>query len=132
METAAFSLFIVALLHFISKMPIAMAQSNVDEDGYDNNHPRAQQARLTGFGQRALAAHQNGIEAFPIFAAAVLIALYAKVDMATIEIESMLFVACRVVYLVLYWANIALIRSLVWAAGYIICLHLMLSPLLMG
>ena len=66
-------IFISALLIFIAKAPLARAMKQ--EGGqYDNHHPRAQQARLTGFGARALAAHQNSFEAFPLFAVAVLMA----------------------------------------------------------
>ncbi len=43
----------------------------------DNNHPREQQARLAGWGQRAQAAHDNSFEAFAPFAAAVLAATLA-------------------------------------------------------
>lgn len=51
--------------------PVARAMAEEGGGRYDNHHPRAQQARLTGFGARALAAHLNSIEAFPLFAAGV-------------------------------------------------------------
>jgi len=40
--------------------------------GYNNSHPREQQSKLTGFGARALTAHQNAFESLIIFAPAVL------------------------------------------------------------
>ena len=58
----------------VTKAPVALAQSK-EGRGYDNRNPRVQQSRLTGFGARALAAHQNMIEAFPVFAAGVLVVL---------------------------------------------------------
>lgn len=53
-------LFIAMVLPIVAKIPVAIAMNNAG--GYDNNHPRAQQAKLTGFGARALAAHQNAFE----------------------------------------------------------------------
>ena len=49
-------LFIAMLLPYLAKMPVAVAMAKLG--GYDNAHPRAQQAKLTGFGARALAGHQ--------------------------------------------------------------------------
>ncbi len=45
--------------------PVAFAMNKLD--GYDNKHPREQQSKLTGFGARALAAHQNCFESLPAF-----------------------------------------------------------------
>ena len=58
-------LFIACLLPYLAKIPTAIAMKN-QPGGYDNNHPRAQQAMLTGFGARAVAAHQNSFESLII------------------------------------------------------------------
>ena len=50
-----------------SKAPLALAQAKTGH--YDNKNPRAQQAKLEGWGARAAAAHANGWEALPIFLA---------------------------------------------------------------
>ena len=63
------TLFIAMLLPFLAKAPLAAAMQKAG--GYDNNNPRAQQAALTGFGQRANAAHYNSFEALLIYACAV-------------------------------------------------------------
>ena len=57
---------------YVSKFPVGLAMARMPK-GYDNRHPRDQQAQLTGWGKRALAAHQNGFESFPAFASAVLV-----------------------------------------------------------
>ena len=64
--------FISALLIYVARMPVAKAMK--EQGGYDNHLPRQQQAQLTGFGARALAAHQNSFEAFILFAVGVLMA----------------------------------------------------------
>ena len=53
-------LFIAALLPILAKAPVAYAMNQLG--GYDNKHPREQQSKLTGFGGRALGAHQNSFE----------------------------------------------------------------------
>jgi len=55
---------------YAGKLPVAAAMHKAG--GYDNHHPRSQQAALTGWGARSLAAHLNGFETFAPFAAAVL------------------------------------------------------------
>ncbi|BAN47907.1 MAPEG family protein [Metapseudomonas resinovorans] len=122
-------LFIAALLIFVAKIPVAKAMSQ-EGKGYDNRHPRAQQARLTGFGARALAAHQNSIEAFPLFAAGVLMAHATQTQGWFVETLAIIFIVSRVLYLFLYWNDKASLRSLVWVIGLVCCLLLMLSPAL--
>jgi uncharacterized MAPEG superfamily protein len=121
--------FISALLIFIAKIPVAKAM-NAESGGYDNHHPRAQQARLTGFGARALAAHQNSFEAFPLFAAGVLMAHTTQTHGVFVNALALTFVVARVLYLLLYWGDYHWQRSSVWIVGLLCSLLLMLSPAL--
>lgn len=84
---------------------------------FNNRAPREWQARLTGMPARAHAAHLNSFEAFPLFAAAVIIAQQLQAPQRTIDLLALAFVALRVVYGVLYLADQHLLRSLVWAAA---------------
>ena len=72
MTIPLFCILIGDVLPMVAKVPVAMAMKQ--EGAYDNHLPREQQARLSGWGKRALAAHLNAFEAFPVFAAAVLVA----------------------------------------------------------
>ena len=65
MNTLLTCLFIAMLLPYLAKGPVAWAMAKAG--GYDNHHPRSQQAQLTGFGARALAGHQNAFESLLIF-----------------------------------------------------------------
>ena len=121
--------FIAALLIYIAKLPVARAMS-AEGGGYDNHHPRAQQARLSGLGARAHAAHLNSIEIFPLFAAGVLMAHATDVFGWWVDLLAILFIVSRVLYLLLYWRDQATLRSLVWMIGLLCCLLLMLSPAL--
>ena len=85
---------------------------------YDNNHPREWAVRLTGWQQRAHAAQVNGFEALPLFIAAVILAQQAHADQGRIDSLALLFVALRIVYVIVYLMNLGTLRSLVWAAGF--------------
>jgi uncharacterized MAPEG superfamily protein len=121
--------FITAVLIFVAKVPVAR-EMNKEGGGYDNHHPRAQQARLTGLGARAYAAHQNTFEAFMLFAAAVLMAAVTQTAGWLIDTLAVIFVVCRVLYLFLYWGDLHWQRSLVWVIGLVCTLLIMLSPTL--
>lgn len=118
------SVIAAALLIVISKMPVAMAMAK-SEGGYDNRYPRDQQAALTGFGKRALAAHQNSLEAFPLFGVGVVLALWAQANLATTSYLCTAFIAARVAYLICYWMDIHMLRSTVWSVGFIASVWLM-------
>lgn len=85
---------------------------------YDNHNPRDWLARQTGFRARANAAQANSFEAFPFFAAAVLLALLANVDHGKIDALSIGFVVARIAYIACYVADWATLRSTVWTIGY--------------
>lgn len=129
MSVGFWCVLISAVLIYIAKIPVAWAMQK-DERGYDNRHPRTQQQKLTGLGARALASHQNSIEAFPLFAAAVFMATSASVVGAWTDMLAIIFVVARVLYLICYWADWHWQRTLVWSVGLASCLMLMLTPLM--
>ena len=86
-----------------------------------NREPRSWQDQLEGRTRRAHNAHLNSFEAFPAFAAAVIIAhLVGKAAQSTIDIWCMVFIGARVLYGLLYIFDLARLRSLVWTVG-IVC-----------
>lgn len=128
MTIAVGSVIFAALMIMFSKIPVGIAQGR-SEGGYDNNNPRDQQAQLSGFGQRALAAHQNTIEAFPLFAAGVVLALWAEAPMETVNMLCIAFAVSRVAYVICYLLDIATVRSLIWFVGFVSSLWLMVLAL---
>ncbi|MBY0233513.1 MAG: MAPEG family protein [Burkholderiaceae bacterium] len=86
-------------------------------DGYDNNNPRAWLAKQSGWQERANAAQANSFEALPLFIAGVLVAQQMHAPQELVNNLALGFVAARVVYIGLYVANLATLRSLVWGAG---------------
>jgi uncharacterized MAPEG superfamily protein len=115
------------LVVYATKLPLAAAMHRAG--GYDNRHPRAQQACLTGWGARSLAAHQNGFETFAPFAVAVLMAHLAGASATVVDALAVTFVASRLVYVGCYLADLASLRSAVWTVGWVATFGLFLSPL---
>ncbi|MBU1437798.1 MAG: MAPEG family protein [Gammaproteobacteria bacterium] len=108
-------LLIVALLPYLAKIPVAKAMHQ--DGGYDNHHPRAQQARLQGVGERATAAHYNSFEALQLFLAALLSCVISGNYDTTMQLLAWVFVVCRMLYILLYVVDKALLRSIVWGIG---------------
>lgn len=117
MSFAYLSILIALALIFVPRFVVVAALMR--DGGLDNRHPRAQQQKLTGWGARAQAAHQNSFEAFAPFAAAVLVAETGGGDPERIALLCGVFLVARVVYIGLYIANLATLRSLVWSAGLV-------------
>lgn len=90
------------------------------EGGYDNEDPRAWLARQTDWRARANAAQANSFEALPFFIGAVLIAHQLGAYQTRLDILAFLFVVLRLVYIMMYVAGMANVRSLVWTLGLIV------------
>jgi uncharacterized MAPEG superfamily protein len=94
---------------------------------YDNRDPRAWLERQEGFRKRAANAQANAFEAFPFFAAAVIIASLTGAPQQRIDALAVIFVAARVAYLVCYLADWHWARSLVWLIGWLCTLTIFVS-----
>jgi len=83
-----------------------------------NHDPRAFLEGLEGFAKRAHSAQLNGFEVTPAFAAAVIIAHIGGVaSLVTINVLAVLFITSRLLYIICYLADWAVLRSLVWFVG---------------
>lgn len=84
---------------------------------YNNYSPREFLEKQEGFRKRANWAQLNSFEAFPPFAAAVIIAHLTGGEQGWIDTLAMAFIGLRVVYGALYIGNFAMMRTLVWTAA---------------
>lgn len=82
-----------------------------------NRQPRVYQAELSGYRARAHWAHLNGMEAFPPFAAAVLVAQFVRAPQDWIDLLAAAFIVLRVIYGAFYLADRPPLRSLTWFLG---------------
>ena len=111
MTTAYWCVLAAALLPYITVGPAKAVK------GFDNRAPRDWEAKLTGWRARAFWAHLNGFEAFPPFAAGVIVAQLAGAPQARIDLLALAFVASRIAYAGMYYAGRATARSIVWTIG---------------
>ena len=111
MTFAYWCILLAALLPYLT-----IAAPKVRPD-FDNNRPRDWEEKLDGWRKRLYWAHQNAFEAFPPFAAAVIVAHLAGAPQARIDVLAGAFIVVRVAYAWCYYADRASLRSIVWVAG---------------
>ena len=92
--------------------------------GYDNHQPRAWLAAQAGWRARANAAQQNSFEAFPMFAAGVILASLQGADQEAIAWCCWSFIAMRLVYIYCYVMDWSTWRSIAWLLGLIAVIRL--------
>jgi uncharacterized MAPEG superfamily protein len=113
MTVAYWCVFITALMPYVWA---GMAKASKPK--YNNYKPRVFLNDLDGWGQRANWAQANSFEAFPAFAAAVIIASQiAIINPGTLDKLAILFVIARILYGIFYLTNHAPLRSLAWLVG---------------
>ena len=96
---------------------------------YDNHDPRGRALGYEGAARRAHAAHLNGYEAFPLFAAAVLVAEIKGGPHGMVDALAAAFVLLRVGYVAAYVLDRPNLRSSLWALAILAMLAIFLSPL---
>jgi uncharacterized MAPEG superfamily protein len=97
---------------------------------FDNAKPRDPQFYDDPLRARAWGAHQNGIESFPFFAAAVLLAEFRGAPQNLIDELALLFVIVRIAYVLTYLGNRPTLRSILWMIGFTINAAIFFLPLL--
>ncbi len=98
---------------------------------FDNRDPRRWLAKQDNPRvQRANAAQLNAFEAFPAFAAGVLMAQLAGVDPQRIAMLAVAFVVLRALHGVCYLTGLHIARTLVWAGGIACVIALMVQAAL--
>jgi uncharacterized MAPEG superfamily protein len=114
MTTALWCVLIAGLLPYVA---VVIAKGGAK---FDNNNPRDWLAKQEGYRRRANGAQANSFEAFPLFAAAVIVAHVLHGPQARVDMFAMIFIAARIAYLLCYIADWAVLRSLAWLLG-IVC-----------
>lgn len=115
--TVAFWCVLIAIL--LPYLCTSVAKFGSGKYGAGQNHdPRAFLDTLQGFARRAHNAQLNSFEVTPAFAAAVIIAHVAgNAELVTLNVLAVLFITSRLLYIICYLADWAILRSLVWFVG---------------
>jgi uncharacterized MAPEG superfamily protein len=96
---------------------------------FDNSKPRDPAFYQDPFRARGLWAHQNGLEGFAFFAAAVVIAQLRAAPQNIVDGLAVAYVALRFAYAAAYLADLASVRSAVWTLAFAANVALLLTPL---
>ena len=108
--------------------PIAIAKYG-GGGSFDNSKPRDPGFYDDAFRARALWAHQNGLEGFAFFAAAVVVAQMRAAPQTIVDGLAVAYVALRFAYAAAYLAGVAPLRSAIWTLGFAVNVALFLAPL---
>ena len=97
------------------------------DGGYDNHNPRIWLGKQTDWRARANAAQANTFEALPFFFAAVIIAHQLQARQTVVDILAFMFVVLRLGYVLMYVADMAKTRSVIWAAALSVNIWILLT-----
>lgn len=116
--TVAFWCVLIAL--FLPYLCTLIAKFSTGRFGLRQNHdPRTFQNSFEGLPQRAHAAHLNSFEVAPAFAAAVIISdILGNAEQVTLDVLAVVFITSRLLYIICYLADWAVLRSLVFFVGW--------------
>ena len=126
MTVAEWCVFAVVALYLLTIVPVKW----IGARQYDNAHPRDPAFYQDAIRARALGAHQNGIEAFPFFAAAVLLAEFRAAPQNLVNELAVLFMIVRIAYVLTYVGNRPRLRSILWNLGFTINIVIFFLPLI--
>jgi uncharacterized MAPEG superfamily protein len=99
---------------------------------FDNSKPRDPGFFEDPLRARALGAHINGIETFPFFAAAVLLAEFRAGPQRLIDELAVLFLIVRIAYVLTYLGDRPTLRTILWSLGFAINLAIFFMPAIRG
>jgi uncharacterized MAPEG superfamily protein len=95
---------------------------------FDNRAPRDPAFYQHPIRSRVLGAHLNGIETFPFFAAAILLAEMKHGSQPLVDILSLGFLGVRLAFVAAYVGNKPTTRSLLWNLGFLVNVLIFISP----
>lgn len=126
MTVAEWSVFGAVMLYLLTIAPIKW----IGFRRFDNSKPRDPAFYADPIASRALGAHQNGIETFPFFAVAVLLAEFRAGPQRLIDDLAVLFLIVRVAYVFTYLGDRPTLRSILWNIGFAINLVIFFMPVI--
>ena len=126
MTIAEWCIFASLMLTLLSIGPVKWLRFGT----FDNSKPRDPAFYQEPIAARALGAHQNGIETFPFFAVAILLAEFRACPQNLINELALLFVIVRIAYVFTYIGNRPTLRSILWSIGFALNIAIFFMPAL--
>jgi len=125
MTIAEWCVLAAVMLYLLTLAPFKAAGHR----DFDNQNPRDPEFYRPELRSRALGAHQNGIETFPFFAIAVLLAEFRASPQIWVNGFAVAFIVLRVVFVLVYLKGWGWTRTIVWNLGFLVNLAIFLLPL---
>jgi len=116
MTTAYWCVLIAGLLPFIWTSAAKFGEGKFNPQRHNHN-PREFLESLNGSAKRAHWAQLNAFEAFPFFAAAVIIAHLNHAPQSRIDLLAIAYIVLRLLHGIFYITDKAALRSAVWFAA---------------
>jgi uncharacterized MAPEG superfamily protein len=120
MTIAFWCVFVAALLPYV---PFGLASSKLNP-----KLPRLGAGQLEGLPARAHGAHLNAFEAFPPFAAAVIISYVIEGASPTVNVLAVIWLIARLAHIGFYLADRAPWRSLSFGIGLLMTIVIFIHP----
>ncbi len=128
MTVAEWCVFGALMLYLLTIAPVKW----IGYRRFDNAKPRDPAFYADPLRARALGAHQNGLETFPFFAIAVLLAEFRDSPQRLIDELAILFLIVRIAYVLTYLGDRPTLRSILWNIGFAINLAIFFMPAIRG
>jgi uncharacterized MAPEG superfamily protein len=128
MTVAEWCVFGTLMLYLLTIAPVKW----IGFRRFDNARPRDPAFYGDPIRARALGAHLNGIEAFPFFAFAVLLAEFRAAPQNLVNELAVLFLIVRIAYVFTYLGNRPTLRSILWSIGFVINVGIFFLPMIRG
>jgi uncharacterized MAPEG superfamily protein len=128
MTIAEWCIFGAVMLYLLTIAPLKA----VGFRRFDNSKPRDPAFYDDPVRARAWGAHLNGIETFPFFAVAVLLAEFRNAPQNLINELAVLFLIVRIAYVFTYLGDRPMLRSILWSIGFAINVGIFFLPMIRG
>lgn len=122
------AMMVMILLAFFANLVVIFYIAIFRKGGYDNNHPREEQAKFLqnhGFAARMKAAHNNTNENLPALAAGIFTAISLGLDKVLTAKMCIFYMINRIIFVVTYGLNLDLVRTVVYVMGFFTVLMMM-------
>lgn len=123
MTIADWCILVAVLLYLLTLAPVKV----IGRD-FKNSAPRDPAFYEHPIRARVLGAHINGIETFPFFAAAILLAEFKHGSQPVVDGLAVGFLIVRVAFVGAYVAGWPTTRTLLWNLGFLVNVLIFISP----
>ena len=112
-------------LHFFLLAILVSRQLGIQYTGGPRDEPKV----IQGVAGRIFRAHNNHFEALILFSIAVMIVTLAEASSPLTQACAWLYLTARVLYIPAYASGIFMLRSMIWAIGYLATIVMLVAAL---